>query len=64
MSRKLWLIIIIKLFIMFAVLRVFFFPNYVKEQAKERNIDRQEVVGDELLDRRAPGSTSPSTAGK
>jgi len=28
-GRKLWAIIFIKLFIMFAVLKVFFFPNYL-----------------------------------
>ncbi len=30
-SRKLWLIILIKLFIMFAILKVFFFPDILKE---------------------------------
>lgn len=29
-GKKLWAIIFIKLFIMFAVLKVFFFPNYLK----------------------------------
>ena len=29
-GRTLWKIIIIKLFIMFAVLKMFFFPNYLK----------------------------------
>ena len=28
-GRKLWAIILIKLFIMFAVLKVYFFPNYL-----------------------------------
>ncbi len=31
-SKTLWLIILIKLFIMFAILKVFFFPNVVKNQ--------------------------------
>ncbi|MDD2581020.1 MAG: DUF4492 domain-containing protein [Desulfuromonadaceae bacterium] len=30
-GRTLWKIIIIKLFILFAVLKFFFFPNYLKE---------------------------------
>lgn len=30
-GRTLWKIIILKLFIMFAVLKIFFFPNYLKE---------------------------------
>ncbi len=31
-SRQVWLIILIKLFIMFAVLKVFFFPNFLKSK--------------------------------
>ena len=34
LGRTLWAIILIKLFIIFAVLKVFFFPNFLKEQAK------------------------------
>jgi len=30
-GKKLWLLIAIKLFVMFAVLKVFFFPNFLKE---------------------------------
>ena len=56
-SKKLWLIIALKLFIMFAILRAFFFPNHVKQQAQEQHIERSEFVGDELLNRRAPGDT-------
>lgn len=29
-GRQLWIIIIIKLFIMFAILKVFFFPDFLK----------------------------------
>jgi uncharacterized membrane protein len=29
-GRQVWLIIIIKLFIMFAILKVFFFPDFLK----------------------------------
>ena len=59
LGKKLWLVIFIKLFIMFAILRVFFFPNHVKQQAAEQHIDKSEFVGSELLDRRAPGDTLP-----
>lgn len=31
-SKALWIIILVKLFIMFAVLRLFFFPNIVNQQ--------------------------------
>ena len=33
LGKTLWTVIIIKLFIMFAVLKVFFFPNYIKQNA-------------------------------
>lgn len=33
LGRTLWLIIGIKLFIMFAILKVFFFPNFLKQNA-------------------------------
>ena len=35
-SRKLWLIICIKLFVMFAILRAFFFPNVVEQELLQR----------------------------
>ena len=35
LGKKLWAIIIIKLFIIFAILKVFFFPNYIKEHANK-----------------------------
>ena len=31
LGRTLWAIILIKLFIIFAILKVFFFPNFLKE---------------------------------
>lgn len=33
-GKRLWLLIFIKLFIMFAVLKVFFFPNYLNSKFK------------------------------
>lgn len=35
LGKTLWLIIGIKLFIMFAILKVFFFPNFLRQNAKE-----------------------------
>ena len=35
LGRTLWLIILIKLFIIFAILKVFFFPNYIDQHAEE-----------------------------
>lgn len=52
-SKTLWLIIGLKLFIMFAVLKAFFFPNYTKQQAKELNITGSEWVQSDLINRGA-----------
>lgn len=35
LGKTLWAIIAIKLFIMFAILKVFFFPNFLKQHAAE-----------------------------
>ncbi|MBQ9636345.1 MAG: DUF4492 domain-containing protein [Prevotella sp.] len=35
LGKTLWAIILIKLFIMFAILKVFFFPNYLKQHAEK-----------------------------
>jgi hypothetical protein len=34
-GKKLWIIILIKIFIMFAVLKIFFFPNILKKNFKD-----------------------------
>ena len=39
-GKKLWMIILLKLFIMFAVLKLFFFPDFLKinfENDRERS---------------------------
>ena len=48
LGRTLWAIILIKLFIIFAVLKVFFFPNFLKEHAGG---DEAGYVATELVDR-------------
>ena len=48
LGRTLWAIILIKLFIIFAVLKLFFFPNFLKEQAKG---DEAGYVATELVER-------------
>ena len=35
LGRTLWLVIAVKLFIIFAILKVFFFPNFLKEHAPQ-----------------------------
>lgn len=52
LGKTLWAIILIKLFIMFAILKVFFFPNYLKQHANEEQED--DFVATELIDRSAP----------
>lgn len=47
LGRTLWLIIAIKLFIMFFILRLFFFPNYLNEVAGED--DKEDYVSSELI---------------
>ncbi|MDX9908178.1 MAG: DUF4492 domain-containing protein [Bacteroidales bacterium] len=42
-GRQLWLIILIKLFIMFAILKIFFFPNFLKTNF-ETDQQRSEYV--------------------
>lgn len=50
LGRALWCIILIKLFIMFAVLKVFFFPAYLQGDEQEK----QQQVSAELTERIAP----------
>ena len=51
LGRTLWAIILIKLFIIFAVLKLFFFPNFLKQHAEG---DEAGFVATELTDRAAP----------
>ena len=49
LGRTLWTIIIIKLVIIFAVLKVFFFPDVLKQKAEDG--DRAGYVARELIER-------------
>ena len=51
LGRTLWAIILIKLFIIFFVLKLFFFPNFLKQHAKG---DEAGFVATELTERVAP----------
>jgi hypothetical protein len=48
LGRTLWAIILIKLFIIFVVLKIFFFPNFLKQHADG---DEAGFVATELTDR-------------
>jgi hypothetical protein len=47
-GRKLWMIVFIKLFIMFAVLKLFFFPDFLKSKFKT-NTERGNYVIEQLI---------------
>ena len=47
LGHTLWLIIVIKLFIMFFILRLIFFPNYLNKVAV--GADKEEYVSRELI---------------
>ena len=49
LGKTLWAIILIKLFIMFLILKIFFFPNFLKQHAPEGG--ESEFVGNELIQR-------------
>lgn len=48
LGRTLWALILVKLFIMFFILKLFFFPSFLKGKSTE---EKQEYVGSELVDR-------------
>ena len=52
LGKTLWAIIIVKLVIIFAVLKLFFFPNYIDQHAEEG--DEADFVATELIDRAIP----------
>jgi hypothetical protein len=47
-GRKVWIIIIIKIFIMFAILRIFFFPDFLGTKY-DNDKQRSEYVLDQLI---------------
>lgn len=48
LGRTLWAIILIKLFIIFVILKLFFFPNFIKEHASKG--EEPEFVATQVLD--------------
>jgi hypothetical protein len=49
LGKTLWALILIKLFIMFVVLKIFFFPRYLSRFESEA--DKEEYVSSELIQR-------------
>ena len=50
LGRTLWAVIIVKLVIIFLVLKIFFFPNFIKEHAQEGQ--EADFVATEIIDKR------------
>ncbi|WP_297642289.1 DUF4492 domain-containing protein [uncultured Bacteroides sp.] len=48
LGRTLWFIILVKLFILFFILRLFFFPNFLNATASD---DKEGYVSGELIER-------------
>ena len=46
-GKQVWLVILIKLFIMFVILKIFFFPNFLKTNFKN-DADRSDHVLENL----------------
>lgn len=49
LGKTLWIVIIVKLIVIFAVLKLFFFPNYISQHADEGG--ESDFVASELLER-------------
>ena len=47
-GRRVWIILIIKIFIMFAILKIFFFPDFLKTKY-DNDRQRSEYVLDQLI---------------
>jgi hypothetical protein len=49
LGRTLWALILIKLFIMFVILKIFFFPRYLNQF--DSKSEKEDYVSKELVDR-------------
>ena len=50
LGRILWAVILVKLFIIFFILKLFFFPNYIKNNANEG--EEAQFVSEQVLHRK------------
>lgn len=53
-GRILWIIILVKLFVMFFIIKLFFFPSFLKDKTTE---EKQNYVGNELIMRASDSDT-------
>lgn len=54
LGKTLWAIILVKLAIMFLILKIFFFPNFLKENHKISPEEKQDYISTELIKRANP----------
>ncbi len=50
-GRQLWLLVLIKLFIMFAILKAFLFPNFLRQNTDGTDEAKGEYVTEQFVDR-------------
>lgn len=50
-GRKLWLLIIVKLIVIFGILKLFFFDDVVQSRADDTGVSPAEVVRGEIVGR-------------
>jgi hypothetical protein len=53
LGKTLWAIILIKLFIMFAILKVFFFPNFLNSRF-ESDEEKAAYISEQLTEKQTP----------
>lgn len=53
LGKTLWAIILIKFFIMFAILKVFFFPDFLNSRFESAE-EKAAYVGEQLTEQRKP----------
>ncbi|MEG1616971.1 MAG: DUF4492 domain-containing protein [Bacteroidales bacterium] len=51
LGKTLWVIILVKLFILFAILKVFFFPNFLNSKG-ESDQEKADYVRKEIIERK------------
>ena len=56
LGRTLWVIILLKLFVMFFILKMFFFPDFLRDHPTDD--DKGTYVGNELIERAIPGNST------
>ena len=49
-SKKLWIIILVKLFIMFFILKIFFFPNFLNSKF-DTDKEKSDYVIEQLINK-------------